>query len=178
MTIAGPGRVRIGEHLSARLAAAGGAAPVVTQHAVCWAIAPVGSPVGIARVLHLAPPIGGERGCGILWHGPIAVAQPAVFPGSYVMLRLAAAQQAALPAMLMAERRVACETRHSDQGVGVVARRLESQGLVMAWFGSTTPRVPGVPSGIAKARAQSVHYIATYQHRACARPVVTVRRAR
>lgn len=124
--------------------------------------------VGIARVLHLEQRRGRELGCGILWHGPIAVALPAAFPRFDVAPRLSPGQQAALAALLAAERLVVCETRRDDQGLAVLTRRKAAPDLVLVRFDGETPRmtpyVPGLPAGIAEAQAQWVRYIETYEH--------------
>lgn len=124
--------------------------------------------VGMAHVLFLRQPGVDEAACGILWHGPIAVALPAMFPRFDVAPLLTPAQQAALTAVLAAERLIRCQTRRDDQGLAVLARHRATHEPVLIRFDGDLPRivpyVPGLPPGITEAQTQWVHYIETYEH--------------
>lgn len=124
--------------------------------------------VGIAQVLHVAGRGGHEHGCGILWHGPIAVALPAPFPRFDVAPRLLPQQQAALDGLLAAEGLLACETRRDEHGLAVLARRRGTTDLFLVRFDRArpllAPYLPGRPAAIAEAQGQWLHYVETYEH--------------
>lgn len=97
--------------------------------------------VGIASVLHVALPDGREAGCGILWHGPIAVTLPAAFPRFDVAPRLSPTQQAALTTLLSVEALVASETRQDEQGLAALARCPQTSDLFLVRFDNDALRI-------------------------------------
>jgi hypothetical protein len=128
--------------------------------------------VGIAGVLHVVLANGREVGCGIIWHGPIAVALQADFPRFDVAPVLSAQQTAALDALLRAEHLIACETRRDEHGLAVVTRRRGTTDLLLVRFDGDTaalvppapvPYVPGHPADLTADQAQWLHYVETYE---------------
>ncbi len=128
--------------------------------------------VGITSVLHVVQATEREVACGILWHGPIAVALQADFPRFDVEPTLPAGQSAALEALADAEGLVTCETRRDERGLVVVARRRATGELVLVRFDNETttssrptlsPYVPGRPTGVTADQDQWLHYIETYE---------------
>jgi len=123
--------------------------------------------VGITGVLHVMQQDGREVGCGILRHGPNAIALRADFPRFDVKPTLSAHQSSLLEALAAAEGLIACETRHDEHGVAIVARRRATADLVLVRFHGETaalaPYVPGRPSGLATDQERWLHYVATYE---------------
>jgi hypothetical protein len=143
--------------------------------------------VGIASVLHVIQPDGREVACGIIWHGPIAVALQADFPRFDVAPTLTSRQSSMLEALLAAEGLIAGETRRDEHGLAVVARRRATGDLVLVRFDADTaapspaapspatltpatltpatlsPYVPGRPAGLTADQEQWLHYIETYE---------------
>jgi len=133
--------------------------------------------VGITSVLHVIQTDGREVACGILWHGPIAVALQADFPRFDVAPTLSARQSGALEALAAAEGLIACETRRDEHGLAVVAHRRATGDLVLVRFDADTaapsptgaspptlsPYLPGHPAGLTADQEQWLHYIETYE---------------
>jgi len=132
--------------------------------------------VGITSVLHVVQADEREVACGIIWHGPIAVALQADFPRFDVQPTLSAGQSAALETLAAAEGLVACETRRDERGLLVVARRHASGELALVRFDTETapssptsspptlsPYMPGRPTGVTADQDQWLHYIETYE---------------
>jgi hypothetical protein len=122
---------------------------------------------GITSVLHVVQANEREAACGIIWHGPIAVALQADFPRFDVEPTLSAGQSSVLEALVAAEGLIACETRRDEHGLGVVARRRATGELVLVRFdneaAALSPYVPGRPTGITADQEQWLHYIETYE---------------
>jgi len=123
--------------------------------------------VGIASVLHVALLDAREVQCGIVWHGPLAVALQADFPRFDVAPVLSAQQSAALQALLDAEGLVACETRQDEHGLAVVTRRRASGELLLARFDGTAVALshylPGRPDDVTRDQALWLQYIETFE---------------
>jgi hypothetical protein len=123
--------------------------------------------VGITSVLHVMQQDGREVACGILRHGPNAIALWADFPRFDVKPTLSAHQSGLLDALAAAEGLIACETRRDEHGLAIVARRSATADLVLVRFDGETaglaPYVPGRPSGLATDQERWLHYIATYE---------------
>jgi hypothetical protein len=123
--------------------------------------------VGIASILHVARADGREVGCGIIWHGPLAVALQADFPRFDLTPALSVAQSTALAALLDAERLIACETREDELGLAVVTSRCGAGDLMLARFDGETPTLvpyrPGYPADVTPDQQQWLHYIETYE---------------
>jgi hypothetical protein len=110
---------------------------------------------------------GREVGCGILRHGPTAIALRADFPRFDVKPALSARQSSLLETLAAAEGLIACETRRDEHGLAIVARRSATADFVLVRFDGETagvaPYVPGRPSGLATDQERWLHYIATYE---------------
>lgn len=110
---------------------------------------------------------GREVACGILWHGPIAIALQAEFPRFDVAPTLSAQQSAALAALTAREGLIACETRRDEHGLAVVARRPATGDAVLVRFeGATASLAPYQPVRATEAtadQAQWLHYIENYE---------------
>jgi hypothetical protein len=123
--------------------------------------------VGITSVLHVAQANEQEVACGIIWHGPIAVALQADFPRFDVEPTLSPGQSAALEALAAAEGLATCETRRDEHGLVVVARRRATGDLLLVRFDgeapALSPYVPGRPNGATADQEQWLHYIETYE---------------
>lgn len=123
--------------------------------------------VGLTSVLHIARPDGREVGCGILWHGPIAVVLQAAFARFDVPPEVSPRQSAALDALLAAHGLSACEVRRDEFGSAVLARRKGGTELFLVRFDGEVPRLlpysAGRPSAITAAQEQWLHYIETYE---------------
>jgi hypothetical protein len=123
--------------------------------------------VGITSVLHVMQEDGWEVGCGILRHGPTAIALRADFPRFDVKPTLSAHQSSLLEALTAAEGLIACETRRDEHGLAIVARRRATADLVLVRFDGETagvaPYVPGRPSRLPTDQERWLHYIATYE---------------
>ena len=123
--------------------------------------------MGITSVLHVVQEDGREVGCGILRHGPNAIALRADFPRFDVKPALSARQSSLLEALAAAEGLVACETRCDKHGLAIVARRGATADLVLVRFDGETagvaPYVPGRPSGVTTDQERWLHYIGTYE---------------
>ena len=123
--------------------------------------------VGITSVLHVVQANEREASCGILWHGPIAVALQADFPRFDVEPTLSPGQSAALEALAAAAGLAVCETRRDERGLGVLARRRATGDLVLVRFDGDTaalsPYVPGRPTEATADQEQWLHYIETYE---------------
>jgi hypothetical protein len=123
--------------------------------------------VGITSVLHVMQQDGREVGCGILRHGPTAIALRADFPRFDVKPALSARQSSLLETLAAAEGLIACETRRDEHGLAIVARRSATADFVLVRFDGETagvaPYVPGRPSGLATDQERWLHYIATYE---------------
>ena len=123
--------------------------------------------VGITNVLHVVQSNEREVSCGIIWHGPIAVALQADFPRFDMEPTLSAGQSGALDALASAQGLVAGETRRDEHGLSVVARRRATGDLVLVRFdGETTalsPYVPGRPTAVTADQELWLHYIETYE---------------
>jgi len=123
--------------------------------------------VGITSVLHVMQEDGREVGCGILRHGPNAIALRADFPRFDVKPTLSARQSSLLEALAAAEGLVACETRRDEHGLAIVARRRAAADLVLVRFdgeaAGVAPYVPGRPTGLTSDQERWLHYIATYE---------------
>ena len=123
--------------------------------------------VGITSVLHVIQANEREAACGIIWHGPVAVALKLELPRFDVEPTLSAGQSAALAALTAAEGLLVCETRRDEHGLAVVARRRANGDLLLVRFDgeatSLSPYVPGRPPGISDDQEQWLHYIETYE---------------
>ena len=123
--------------------------------------------VGITSVLHVGQANEREVACGIIWHGPIAVALQAEFPRFDVEPTLSLGQSAALEALAAAEGLATCETRRDEHGLVVVARRRATGELVLVRFDDDTaalsPYLPGRPTRVTADQEQWLHYIETYE---------------
>jgi hypothetical protein len=122
--------------------------------------------VGITSVLHVVQANEREAACGIIWHGPIAVALQADFPRFDIEPTLSADQSSVLEALVAAEGLTTCETRRDEHGLAVIARRATGD-LVLVRFdngaAALSPYVPGRPTGITDDQEQWLHYIETYE---------------
>jgi hypothetical protein len=130
--------------------------------------------VGITSVLRVIQPAGPTAGqaverevaCGILWHGPIAIALRADFPHFNVEPALSTQQSSMLEALVAAEGLIACETRRDDRGLAVLTRRRSAGDLLLFRFDGETaslvPYAPGRPAGLSGDQEQWLHYIETY----------------
>jgi hypothetical protein len=123
--------------------------------------------VGFTSVLHTVQANEREASCGIIWHGPTAVALQADFPRFDVEPTLSTDQSNALEALAAAEQLVVCETRRDEQGLGVLGRRHTTGELLLVRFDGETatlsPYVPGQPTEVTADQEQWLHYIGTYE---------------
>jgi len=123
--------------------------------------------VGVTSVLHVAQANEREVACGIVWHGPIAVALQADFPRFDVEPTLSPGQAAALEELEAAEGLLTCETRRDEQGLVVVVRRRDTGDLLLVRFDgeapTLSPYLPGRPTGVTADQEQWLHYIETYE---------------
>lgn len=122
---------------------------------------------GLSSVLHVSRPGGQEASCGLLWHGGIAVALQAAFPRFDQAPQLSPRQAAALAALLAAEGLSACDTRHDEGGLAVLACRPGGADRFLVRFEGDLPRLmscpSGPPPGTTAAQEQWLHYIETYE---------------
>jgi hypothetical protein len=124
--------------------------------------------VGITSVLHVMQEDGREVGCGILRHGPNAIALRADFPRFDVKPTLSARQSSLLDQLAATEGLVACETRRDEHGLAIVARRRATADLVLVRLdgetpGGIAPYVPGRPTGLTSDQERWLHYIKTHE---------------
>jgi hypothetical protein len=123
--------------------------------------------IGISSVLHLIQADGTEVSCGVIWHGPTAVALRADFPRFGIEPTLSAHQSGVLGQLAAAEGLVACKLRRDAHGLAVVARRRASADLVLLRLDGETatqaPYVPGRPTGLTRDQERWLHYIETYE---------------
>jgi hypothetical protein len=123
--------------------------------------------VGITSVLHVVQANEREAACGIIWHGPIAVALQADFPRFDVEPILSAAQSSVLEELIAAEGLIAGETRRDEHGLLVIARYRATGDLVLVRFDNEAVTLsayaPGRPAGITADQEQWLHYIETYE---------------
>jgi len=126
----------------------------------------------VLRVIQAAGPTAGQAAeqqvaCGILWHGPIAIALRADFPHFDVEPALSTQQSSVLEALVAAEGLIACETRRDEHGLAVLTRRRSAGDLLLVRFdgetASLSPYVPGRPAGLSGDQEQWLHYIETYE---------------
>jgi hypothetical protein len=126
----------------------------------------------VLRVIETAGPTAGqaverEVACGILWHGPIAIALRADFPHFDVEPVLSTQQSSVLEALVAAEGLVACETRRDERGLAVLTRRRSAGDLLLVRFDGETaalaPYAPGRPAGLSGDQEQWLHYVETYE---------------
>jgi hypothetical protein len=125
------------------------------------------SMAGLDSILHVSLAGGHEIGCGIGWHGPLAVVLAADFPRFAAPLALAPQNQAAIQAVMDRDGLVRHETRLDGDGLAVLARRRGGAQLFLlrARGGAVQPEpYEPVPDRDASAdQARWMRYAETYE---------------